>query len=70
MATLEDVYMAILWPNAIGQSNNYILFSRGSINYEQNDGLDLNRDGKVTKQEAAAKVASYLQKGLQPGNVA
>jgi len=36
--------------------------------YEQNAGLDSNKDGKVTKQEAAAKVKAKLAKGLLPEN--
>ena len=67
--TLEDVYMAILWPRAIGRSNDYVLFSSGSRAYQQNSGLDRNRDGRVTKQEAAASVELRLQKGLQPENL-
>jgi len=35
--------------------------------YEQNAGLDSNKDG-VTKQEAAAKVKAKLAKGLLPEN--
>jgi len=28
LRTLEDIYMAILWPAAIGKPNNYALFRR------------------------------------------
>jgi hypothetical protein len=55
--TLEDMYMTILWPRAVGKPNSYVLFSRGSIAYTQNP-LDLDRDGNVTKAEAASKVAA------------
>jgi hypothetical protein len=58
--TLEDLYMAILWPAAVGKSNDYVLFSSPSKAYEQNKGLDLNKDGNITKAEAAAKVRNQL----------
>jgi hypothetical protein len=62
--TVEDVYMAILWPRAIGKPNDYVLFARPATAYEQNRGLDRDRDGRVTKAEAAAKVRAALEKGL------
>lgn len=68
LSTLEDVYMAILWPKAIGQTNKYVLFSKPSTEYDQNQGLDLNKDGKITKFEASAKVAEYLTRGREPQN--
>ena len=33
-------------------------------------GLDYNKDGLITKAEAAAKVRAKLEKGLLAGNVA
>jgi uncharacterized protein (DUF2345 family) len=58
--TLEDLYMAILWPAAVGKPDSYILFSEPSKSYEQNKGLDKNKDGNITKAEAAAKVRDQL----------
>ena len=58
--TLEDLYMAILWPAAVGKPNDYVLFSSPSKAYEQNKGLDLNKDGNITKAEAAAKVRDQI----------
>lgn len=68
LATLEDVYMAILWPKAIGQSDEYALFASPTTAYNQNRGLDLNGDGRVTKAEAAAKVRDSLAEGLSSQN--
>lgn len=66
IASLSDMYMAILLPKYIGQPEDAVLFS-GGIAYRQNAGLDANRDGKITKAEATAKVAAMLTRGLQPG---
>jgi hypothetical protein len=65
--SLENVYMAILWPAAIGKPNNYVLFSSPSVAYQQNKGLDADKDGNVTKAEASAKVRAELMKGQGPG---
>jgi hypothetical protein len=69
LRSLADVYMAILWPAAVGKPESHALFT-GGIAYRQNAGLDVDKDGRVTKREAAAKVAALLPEGLKPGNVA
>jgi hypothetical protein len=60
--TVEDLYMQILWPVAVGKPNSYVLFTAGSSStgkaYSQNSGLDIDKDGNITKAEAAAKVTS------------
>jgi Transglycosylase SLT domain len=70
--TLEDCYMAILWPRGIAKPLDYVLFSRGDpvcpARYRQNAGLDKDRDGNVTKFEAASHVRAELERGLQPEN--
>lgn len=69
LKSLSDIYMAILWPAAVGKPESYVLFSPGTTAYRQNAGLDVNKDGSVTKAEAAAKVSALLPEGLQPGNI-
>lgn len=68
IASLEDMYMAILLPSAIGQPDDAVLFTRGTVAYRQNAALDANSDGKITKAEAAARVRAMLAKGLLPAN--
>jgi hypothetical protein len=46
--SLTDVYLGILYPDAIGEDPCYTLYSRPEINYQQNSGLDEDKDGKVT----------------------
>lgn len=67
ITTIEDCYMAILWPKAVGEPASYVLFARSvkPTTYRQNAGLDLDRDGDVTKYEAAAHVREKLDKGLR-----
>jgi len=69
LRNLGDVYMAILWPAGIGKPDTYILFDRDDKQfprrYLQNYGLDLNRDGKITRGEASDKVYRKLGRGLR-----
>lgn len=68
--TLSDVYMAILWPKAIGVPDSAVIFPAGSQEYLANRGLDVDHDGAVTKGEAAAFVARALAEGMGPVHVA
>lgn len=68
LRNLSDVYMAILWPAAVGKPDDYALFT-GGVSYRQNTGLDLNKDGQVTKAECAAKLYAMRAEGLKPENV-
>ena len=56
----SDAYMAVLWPKAVGQADDYILFSDGSNAYKQNKGLDRDGDGNITKEEASRDVRKFL----------
>jgi len=64
LATIEDTYMAILLPSAVGKPNDHVLFSQGSKAYSENRPLDLDNDGNVTKAEAAEFVKRRLAQGL------
>jgi hypothetical protein len=66
LRTLEDLYMAILWPKAVGKPDDFVLFSAPSVQFKQNSGLDKNKDKSVTKREAAGVVRVRLAKGLGP----
>ena len=58
--SLEDLYMQILWPVAVGKSNDYVLFTAGTKQYSQNNGLDIGKKGYITKSDAATKVRQQL----------
>ena len=62
--TLEDMYMAILMPKYIGAPKTTAVFTKGGIAYQQNGGLDTNKDGFVTIEECAGKVNQKLIRGL------
>jgi hypothetical protein len=62
---LNDLYMAILWPAAVGKPASYVLFSQPAKAHDLNRGLDANDDGTVTKTEAANRVHRHLIEGLR-----
>lgn len=67
LKSLEDLYMAVLYPKAVGKDLDYPLFKEKDYTkvkkeldaYWLNRGLDLNKDGIVTKEEAASKVKAW-----------
>ena len=63
LSSLEDAYMAVLYPIAIGQPNDFPLFLSGTVAYTQNSKLDQNDDGTITKFEAAAGPRRKLERG-------
>lgn len=73
LKNLEDVYMAILWPAAIGKAASFVLFDKSDPQhpkrYIQNAGLDFNRDGLITKAEVSEKVRKKLAEGLLFNNI-
>lgn len=71
MRTLSDAYMAVLWPAGIGKPEPWVLWDRVNrpTTYRQNAGLDGDKDGSITKAEAAAKVRAALERGMRPENL-
>ncbi|AKI01347.1 transglycosylase family protein [Hoeflea sp. IMCC20628] len=67
MGDLASAYMAVLYPRAVDKDTSYVLFRKGSTAYKLNRGLDVNRNGQVTKADAAEKVLALLTEGLRPG---
>ena len=67
---LGDAYMAVLWPRAVGQPDDYVIFADGTSAYAANSGLDISHDGEVTRGECLVKVQQLVDEGLRPENVA
>ncbi|WP_298689091.1 transglycosylase SLT domain-containing protein [uncultured Sphingomonas sp.] len=73
MHNLGDVYMPILWPDAVGKPDSYVMFSEGDAHparYLQNRGLDADHSGRITRGEVCAAVAAKLAAGMLPANAA
>ena len=69
LATLEDAYMAVLVPAAIGKGPDHVLFRRDTTGYEENQGFDRSGDGEITVGELTAIVRERLGGVvIEPGN--
>lgn len=55
---LTDLYLAILYPQALSQDFCYTLYGSPSQAYQQNSGLDQDRDGRVTVSD----IDKYLKR--------
>lgn len=66
--SLADMYMAILMPRYITSPNDTVVFRKGTIAYSENQGLDTDGDGRVTKGEICARLYAKRQEGLLPIN--
>ncbi len=60
LKTIEDTYMAVLYPAAIGKGPAHVMFRKGTKVYDQNRGLDKDGDGLITVGEAADRVRAKL----------
>lgn len=56
LKTVDDVYMRVLCPDGIGKQGSFNIYIKGTDQYEVNKPLDVNKDGKITKDEAAQAV--------------
>lgn len=65
LKNLGDIYMAILWPKAVGKPDTYVLWDRSAMptTFRQNAGLDVNKNGQVTRGECLVKIKEKLAKG-------
>ncbi|MEZ4825639.1 MAG: transglycosylase SLT domain-containing protein [Bacteroidia bacterium] len=54
--SLTDLYLAILYPKALGFGENYTLYSKPTRMYNQNVGLDENGDGSVTVSDISNRM--------------
>jgi len=49
LGSLEDTYLAVFYPSAIGKPDDYVVGEQGSKVYEQNKGFDTRGTGQITK---------------------
>lgn len=62
--SLEDTYMAILLPAMIGKPlTERMKWSQSA--YHANRGLDWNKDGTITKEEATRKIRELYKLGME-----
>lgn len=62
---IGDCYMAVFWPAGIGKPDSYVIATSPSQVYNANAGLDVNRDGTITRGEAVSRVNDSYRRGQQ-----
>lgn len=62
---IGDCYMAVFWPAGIGKPDTYVIATSPSKVYNANAGLDVNRDGTITRGEAVSRVNDSYRRGQQ-----
>jgi len=67
LATVSDFYAAVFGPKFIGSPDSTVMYRAPSKAYEWNKGLDRNRDGAITKGEAASIVNGIYKTALARG---
>lgn len=65
ISNLGDLYMAIIWPVAVGKPDSYVMWKTGDAQFVPNKGLDVNNDGIILRQECLHKVNNKMAKGAQ-----
>ena len=63
--SLEDTYLAVFYPAAIGKSLGTVLFRKGDGVYEKNAGFDVAKKGYITVADVTAKIRGQYESGLQ-----
>lgn len=62
---LDDFYLSVFYPKAIGHNPNEVIFTKGQNGFTQNQGLDINKDNMITIAEISQRIyASYFE-GMQ-----
>jgi hypothetical protein len=62
LKSLEDVFMAVHYPRAIGKNIYSTVYKKGTAAYNANRFNDRNKDGKVTKYEICNFVRAIYNK--------
>ena len=62
--SIYNVYMAVFSPAFTSKGMDETCYKKGSAGYNQNNGLDTNKDGKITKREVGGAALDELKIGL------
>ncbi len=67
--SIEDIYMAILYPAAIGRAPGDTLFEPGTKAYTQNKGFDADKDGRISIGEVSTTIRKRYNAGVLAGQL-
>jgi hypothetical protein len=58
LKSLDDVYLVVFYPAAIGKSDDWVVASEGSKVYEQNRGFDTSGSGVIRRSDITGTIRS------------
>lgn len=61
LKSLEDTYLVVFYPKAIGKPLDYVVGESGTKVYSQNKGFDKAAKGYITKQDITGTIRSVLK---------
>lgn len=56
---LGDLYVAVFYPAAMGKGDSHVISKAGNAVYNQNRGLDTNKDGVITVADVKQSVSRH-----------
>jgi murein DD-endopeptidase MepM/ murein hydrolase activator NlpD len=68
--TPEDIYLHVFAPKGVNQSDNYVLYEKGTIEYAQNESVDKKSkgtnkgDGKIQRSEILERYHNSYNDGI------
>lgn len=65
---LEDLYLTIFYPAAVGKNADTVIFEKDTVGYRQNNGFDFNKNGQITVGEICDRIYKVHYDGLLPIN--
>jgi peptidoglycan hydrolase-like protein with peptidoglycan-binding domain len=67
MHNLEDVYLAVFYPAAMGEPPDHVIASAGNPVYDQNAVFDRTKKGYITRADVTSTVTSVLDSAIAAG---
>jgi hypothetical protein len=68
--SLEDTYLRVFYPAAIGHNDDWVVASEGSAVYTQNRGFDTSNKGFITRGDIVGTIRSVYNRGKARGEIA
>ncbi|UYE93574.1 hypothetical protein [Shewanella phage FishSpeaker] len=65
---LEDLYLTIFYPAAVGKNADTVIFLKDTVGYRQNNGFDFDKNGEITVGEICDRIYKVHFDGLLPIN--
>lgn len=67
LKTLDDTYLAVFYPAAIGRAEDWVVANEGNAVYTQNAGFDRGKKGYITKGDIVQTIRGVLSRGEAAG---